>query len=95
MRIFSKKKQEPNKHHYGDVIRWIEKIINSCQNLEQLKNTEKMIRLFEREYEKDLPSSERLMISHNLFFLASEKWGDLTLQMILKAEHNDNQDESK
>lgn len=35
-----------SKQHYGDLYRWVEKVINSCQNHEQLKRADRLIHYF-------------------------------------------------
>ena len=32
--------------HYGDLYRWVEKVINSCETEEQLKGADRLIYLF-------------------------------------------------
>jgi hypothetical protein len=35
--------------HYGDVKNWIEKVIDSCENKEQLMTTRKLIKNFDKQ----------------------------------------------
>ena len=32
--------------HYGDLYRWVEKVINSCETEEQLKGADRLIHFF-------------------------------------------------
>jgi hypothetical protein len=38
--------------HYGDVVNWIEKVINSCETPLQEKTARKLIHQFELQYEE-------------------------------------------
>lgn len=40
------KKNIMSKQHYGDLYRWVEKVINSCQTHEQLKRADRLIYYF-------------------------------------------------
>lgn len=33
-------------NHYGDIQKWIEKIIDSCQNIEQLNVAKRLVNVF-------------------------------------------------
>ena len=78
MRFFTNKQKETtSKPHYGDVVLWIEKNIETCQTVEQVKTTEKLIRLFWTEYQKDLTFQEMGSINKGLLRKSTEKWGQL------------------
>jgi hypothetical protein len=37
--------------HYGDIKLWIEKIINSCENMDHIKTTDRLIINFDKKLE--------------------------------------------
>ena len=76
MKLFTKKKTSTNPH-YGDVVRWIEKVIDSCETPKQTKSAERLIRLFEDQYYEELTFSEMSSTSRSLLRRSTEKWGDL------------------
>ena len=76
MKLFTKKKTSTNPH-YGDVVRWIEKVIDSCETPAQIRLAEKLIRLFEGQYYSDLPFGEFYSASRGLLRRSTDKWGDL------------------
>lgn len=76
MKLFTKKKTLTNPH-YGDVVRWIEKVIDSCETPKQTKSAERLVRLFEEQYYGDLTFSEMSSTSRSLLMRSTEKWGDL------------------
>ena len=76
MKLFTKKKTSTNPH-YGDVVRWIEKVIDSCETPKQTKSAERLIRLFEDQYYGELTFSEMSSTSRSLLRRSTEKWGDL------------------
>jgi len=41
--------------HYGDVSNWIEKIIDSCETIEQTFTAKKLIRNFRKQLMKNTP----------------------------------------
>jgi hypothetical protein len=73
----SKKKETTSNPHYGDVARWIERVIDSCETPKQVKSAERLIRLFESQYYDDLTFDEMNHISRSLLGRSTEKWGDL------------------
>ena len=77
MTLFTTKKKEMTKPHYGDVVRWIERVIDSCETPKQVKSAERLIRLFESQYYGDLTFDEMNHISRSLLGRSTEKWGDL------------------
>ena len=76
MKLFTKNKTSTNPH-YGDVVRWIERVIDSCETPRQTKSAERLIRLFESQYHGELTFSEMHSASRSLFTRSTEKWGDL------------------
>ena len=76
MKLFTKKKTSTNPH-YGDVVRWIEKVIDSCETPKQTKSAERLVRLFEDQYYGELTFSEMSSTSRSLLMRSTEKWGDL------------------
>ena len=77
MTLFTTKKKETTNPHYGDVVRWIERVIDSCETPKQTKSAERLIRLFENQYHGELTFSEMHSSSRGLFRRSTEKWGDL------------------
>lgn len=43
---------ENRSRHYGDVKLWIEKVIDSCETMEHVRTTEKLITNFDKQLEK-------------------------------------------
>lgn len=43
---------EERSKHYGDVAKWIEKVIDSCETSEQENSARKLIHNFEIQYQK-------------------------------------------
>ena len=43
---------ENRSRHYGDVKLWIEKVIDSCETMEHVRSTEKLISNFDKQLEK-------------------------------------------
>ena len=41
--------------HYGDVSKWIEKIIDSCETIEQTFTAKRLIRNFRKQLMKNTP----------------------------------------
>lgn len=54
--------------HYGDLIIWIESVINSCTNLAHLRATDKLIDLFGNylEYATNMDIFDRMNIIRSL-----------------------------
>lgn len=78
MRFFTNKQKETTgKPHYGDVVLWIEKNIETCQTVGQVRTAEKLIRLFWTEYQKDLTFHEMGSINKGLLRKSTKKWGQL------------------
>ena len=77
MTLFTTKKKETTNPHYGDVVRWIERVIDSCETPKQTKSAERLIRLFESQYHEELTFPEMHSASRGLFRRSTEKWGDL------------------
>lgn len=84
MTLFTTKKKETTKPHYGDVARWIERVIDSCETPKQVKSAERLIRLFESQYYGDLTFDEMNHISRSLLGRSTEKWGDLLEKKLTK-----------
>lgn len=64
-------------NHYGDIIQWIEKVIDSCQNIEQLKVAKRLVSNFENKLDKDNPSSTNIILTSKLTFLIQNKKDEL------------------
>lgn len=41
---------------YGDLIIWVERVIDSCQNMEQIKTADRLLRLLDERLTKELDS---------------------------------------
>ena len=46
---------EKRSNHYGDVAKWIEKVIDSCETYQQTFIVKKLIRNFENQLMRDTP----------------------------------------
>ena len=46
---------EKRSTHYGDVAKWIEKVIDSCETLQQTFTARKLIRNFRNQLIKNTP----------------------------------------
>ena len=46
---------ENRSSHYGDVGKWIEKVIDSCEKYEQIFGAKKLILNFEKQLERTHP----------------------------------------
>lgn len=72
---------ETRSRHYGDIIKWIEKVIESCETREQLFVTENLIFNFEKQLKRQ--SIERYWkddyynIIRPLELIVSDKMDDL------------------
>jgi hypothetical protein len=86
MTLFTTKKKETSKPHYGDVARWIERVIDSCETQKQIKSAERLIRLFESQYYGDLTFSEMNSTSRSLLRRCVEKWGDILEEKLEKKD---------
>jgi polyphosphate kinase 2 (PPK2 family) len=42
-------------NHYGDVANWVENVIDSCETPQQENAARKLIRLFEKRIEVEVP----------------------------------------
>ena len=47
---------EQRSTHYGDVAKWIEKVINSCETYQQTFTAKQMVRNFEKQLMRDTPN---------------------------------------
>lgn len=64
-------------NHYGDIIQWIEKVIESCQNVEQLEVAKRLVSNFEHKLDRDRPNSSNIILTHKLIYLIQNKKEDL------------------
>lgn len=64
-------------NHYGDIIQWIEKVIESCQNVEQLKVAKRLVSNFEHKLDRDRPNSSNIILTHKLTYLIQNKKEEL------------------
>jgi hypothetical protein len=48
-------KMEKRSTHYGDVAKWIEKVIDSCDTYQQTFTAKQMVRNFEKQLMRDTP----------------------------------------
>jgi len=46
---------EKRSNHYGDVSKWIEKVIDSCETYQQTLTAKKLIRNFEKQLMETTP----------------------------------------
>ena len=45
---------EKRSNHYGDVAKWIEKVIDSCETLQQTHSARQLVRNFEKQLMRNL-----------------------------------------
>lgn len=64
-------------NHYGDIIQWIEKVIESCQNIEQLNVAKRLVSNFEHKLDKDSPNATNIILTSKLTFLIQNKKDEL------------------
>lgn len=57
---------ENRSSHYGDIVKWIEKVIDSCETYEQSRTAGKLIRNFYNQLERKLGTSNYSTIIHPL-----------------------------
>ena len=48
-----KNNMENRSRHYGDIKLWVEKVRDSCETMEQIKTTKKLISNFDKQLEKN------------------------------------------
>ena len=46
---------EQRSTHYGDVAKWIEKVINSCETYQQTHSARRLVRNFEKQLMRTTP----------------------------------------
>jgi len=69
---------EKRSRHYGDVQKWIEKVIDSCETYEQVHSTRNLIRNFEKQTTKnEVNISIKYSISRELINLMYDKMDEL------------------
>ena len=86
MNLFTRKKRTTNNPHYGDSMRWIERAIDSCETIDQIRNAERLLRLFEDLYYDELEGSELRSISRTLHIRSIEKWGKISEERLSKTK---------
>jgi hypothetical protein len=59
--------------HYGDVTRWIEKIIESCNTWEHTKAVDKLIDNFEKQLLRDKDNFELKFLTIDILKIKLEK----------------------
>ena len=55
-----------NSKHYGDVSKWISKVIDSCITVEQIHSAQKLIESFDNYFYKLIDRSLRDNLKRNL-----------------------------
>lgn len=75
-----------NSNHYGDVLTWIEKVINSCTTVKQILAAKKLLILFDEKYAPEYSSPVHIKM-RALEHLQNHLWGEL-MHMELTAESN-------
>ena len=94
MKLFTKKKTSINPH-YGDSMRWIEKTIDSCETVDQVRIAGRLIRLFENLYYGELDPSELRSISRSLHIRNINKWGEVAEKELNKKKDKKKKDKKK
>jgi hypothetical protein len=46
---------ENKSRHYGDVAKWVEKVINSCETYQQTFGAKQLVRNFEKQLQREFP----------------------------------------
>ena len=46
---------ENRSRHYGDVAKWVEKVINSCETYQQTFGAKQLVRNFEKQLQRKQP----------------------------------------
>ena len=64
---------ENRSRHYGDVKLWIEKVIDSCETMEHVRTTEKLITNFDKSSQISLSSLDTLGTPNEMYALLSDK----------------------
>lgn len=69
--------------HYGDILKKVERVIESCQTIEQISAAWKFADLFE-EYCKriDVNSQTRIVMRSSVNNLLEDRWETLRLKKI-------------
>jgi len=74
---------EKRSTHYGDIQKWIEKVIDSCETYDQVHSTRNLIWNFEKQMTKNKVNiSIKHSISLELINLMYEKMDELLLKKI-------------
>ena len=74
---------EKRSRHYGDVQRWIEKVIDSCETYDQTRSALKLVWNFDKQMIKNkVDRSILYSISTHLTILVHDKMDELLLKKI-------------
>jgi hypothetical protein len=69
---------EKRSTHYGDVAKWVEKVIDSCETQEQTHSAWQLVWNFEKQMSKNkVDSSVRHSIGYHLTSLLHDKMDEL------------------
>ena len=68
---------EKRSTHYGDIVKWIEKVIDSCETREQTFTAKKLIRNFNNQLDRKLGASSYSTIIYPLESRLSHKRQEL------------------
>lgn len=73
-----------NSKHYGDVIVWIEKIIESCKTSEQADSVQNLIWFFEKKYAVDDDRFYFRSVSRKLRSKLGDRRAELNINQVKK-----------
>jgi hypothetical protein len=68
---------EKRSTHYGDVSKWVEKVIDSCETQEQTHSAWQLVWNFEKQMSKNKVGPVRYSIGHHLTSLLHDKMDEL------------------
>ena len=95
MKFFLRRKiqtEEKTKPHHGDVALWVQKCIDSCKTVDQTRSADRLIRLYENQYEGEVPASILRISTKELERRALDRWADLAYR---KAEKKTKKNKNK
>jgi hypothetical protein len=57
---------EKRSTHYGDIAKWIEKVINSCESYKQIFAARQLVRNFEKQLIRNHPDKYWINYNHDI-----------------------------
>jgi hypothetical protein len=68
--------------HYGDVSNWIEKIIDSCETIEQTFTAKRLIRNFRKQLMKNTPDKYRNTYQYDVIWPLEESIENKIIELL-------------